>query len=92
MCLAVPGQLISISGDGALERTGRVDFGGVVKEVSLACTPEARAGDFLLVHVGLAISIVDEAEAREVWSYLERMHELEDLGPAAAHPQPRSDR
>lgn len=91
MCLAVPGQLISISGDGALERTGRVDFGGVVKEVSLACTPEARAGDFLLVHVGLAISIVDEAEAREVWSYLERMHELEDLGPAAA-PQPRCDR
>jgi len=84
--------LISISGDTALERTGRVDFGGVFREVSLACTPEAAPGDFLLVHVGLAISIVNEAEAREVWSYLERMNELDDLSGGGVQDQPRLER
>lgn len=78
MCLAVPGQLISISGEG-LERAGKVRFGGIIKEVSLAYVPEAQVGDYVIVHVGFALSIVDEIEARHVFSYLERMGELGEL-------------
>lgn len=62
MCLAVPGRVESI-GDDAL-RTGRVSFGGTIKDVSLAFVPEARVGDYVIVHVGVAISIVDEDAAR----------------------------
>lgn len=89
MCLAVPGKLLSVSGEDPLERTGRVSFGGVVKEVSLACVPEAQPGDYVLVHVGLALSVVDEQEARQVFEYLRQMDELEELGPARpASPGP----
>ena len=63
MCLAVPGQLIDIYGDG-LERTARADFGGVLREVSLAFVPEATPGDYVLVHVGVAIACLDQAEAQ----------------------------
>ncbi|MBL8798948.1 MAG: HypC/HybG/HupF family hydrogenase formation chaperone [Planctomycetia bacterium] len=77
MCLAVPGKLLSITGDEALTRTGRVSFGGVVREVSLACVPEAAVGDYVIVHVGCAISKLDEAEAERVFAYLQSMGELE---------------
>lgn len=65
MCLAIPGKLIEVAegGDDPLFRTGRVSFEGIVKEIQLAYTPEAKPGDFVLVHVGFAISVVDEAEA-----------------------------
>ncbi|GAB4239275.1 MAG: HypC/HybG/HupF family hydrogenase formation chaperone [Acidobacteriota bacterium] len=66
MCLAVPGRIVSISGEEPLERTGKVDFGGVIRDVNLACVPEAGIGDYVMVHVGLAISVVDEAEAQEM--------------------------
>ena len=79
MCLAIPGQIIAISGEGPLERTGTVRFGGIEKQVSLACVPEARIGEYVLVHVGLAISTVDEAEARRVFEYLDEMEELAEL-------------
>lgn len=79
MCLAVPGKIISINGTEALERTARVSFGGVVKEVSLAYVPDARPGDYVIVHVGFALSIVDEAEAARVFEYLEQMGELGEL-------------
>lgn len=80
MCLAVPGKIISIKDVAALlERTGRVSFGGIVKEVSLAYTPEAQVGDYVIVHVGFALSIVDEAEATSVFEYLEQMGELGEL-------------
>jgi hydrogenase expression/formation protein HypC len=79
MCLAVPGKIISISGASALERSGRVSFGGVVKEVSLAYVPEAEVGDYVIVHVGFALSKVDEAEAARVFDYLEQMGELGEL-------------
>ena len=82
MCLAVPGKLLSVQGEDPLERSGRVSFGGVVKEVSLACTPEARAGDYVLVHVGVAIGVVDADEARETFRYLREMGELEGIEPA----------
>jgi hydrogenase expression/formation protein HypC len=78
MCLAVPGKLISVEGED-LSRTGRVSFGGVVKEVSLAYVPEAQVGDYVIVHVGFALSLVDEAEAQRVFDYLEEMGDLGEL-------------
>lgn len=79
MCLAVPGKITNISGDAPLIRTGKVNFGGIQKEVSLAYTPEAQIGDYVLVHVGFAISTIDEAEAHRVFEYLRQMDELEEL-------------
>ncbi|MFN7928881.1 MAG: HypC/HybG/HupF family hydrogenase formation chaperone [Blastocatellia bacterium] len=78
MCLAVPGKIISIEGEDLLRR-GQVSFGGIRKEVNLSCVPEARLGDYVLVHVGLAISVVDEAEAEQVFAYLQTMNELSEL-------------
>ena len=79
MCLAVPGELLEISGDEALTRTGKVSFGGIVKEVNLACVPEARVGDFVTVHVGLALSVVDQDEAARVFDYLREVGALQEL-------------
>ena len=85
MCLAVPGKILSISGED-LARMARVSFGGIVKEVSLVYTPEANVGEYVIVHVGFALSVVDEAEALLTFSYLKQMGdlvELEDLEPPA---------
>ena len=83
MCLAVPGKVLSIAGDDPLRRTARVDFGGIVKPIQLAYTPEARVGDHVLVHVGFAITILDEAEAQAVFEHLRAIGEIEaELGPA----------
>lgn len=79
MCLGVPGEIISISGDDRLTRLGKVRFGGIVKEVSLAYVPEATLGDYVIVHVGFAISIVDPEEAARVFAYLREMDELREL-------------
>jgi hydrogenase expression/formation protein HypC len=79
MCLAVPGKVLSIAGDDPLTRVGRVSFGGIVKEASLACVPEAKVGDYVLVHVGFAISKLDEEEARRVLAYLRDADELAEL-------------
>ena len=65
MCLGIPGQVVAIHGDDPLMRMGKVDFGGVVREVSLAYVPEAEIGDYVIVHVGFAISRLDEQEAQE---------------------------
>lgn len=68
MCLAVPGKLLTIqpaANDDPLWRTGKVSFGGVVKEISLAYVPDAKPGDYLIVHVGFALSIVDTEEAEQ---------------------------
>jgi hydrogenase expression/formation protein HypC len=70
MCLAVPGQLLSIEGDDDLTRQGRVAFGGIVKQVNLAYVPEAAVGDYVLVHAGFAITVVDTAEALRTLAYL----------------------
>jgi hydrogenase expression/formation protein HypC len=83
MCLAIPGKLLSIQGEDPLLKTGRVDFGGIVKEVNLGCVPEARVGDYVLVHVGVAISTIDEAEAAQVFDYLRQMGDLGELDPEA---------
>lgn len=73
MCLAVPGEIVSIEGSDPISRTARVSFGGTLREVNLACVPEASVGDFVLVHVGLAISVVDRKEAEEVLEMLRRL-------------------
>ena len=78
MCLAVPGKVLTIAGND-IDRAGRVSFGGIVKEVSLAYVPEARVGDYVLVHVGFAISVMDESEATQVFKYLKQIGELTDL-------------
>jgi hydrogenase expression/formation protein HypC len=84
MCLAVPGKIISINGRDPLERTGRIDFGGIIKEASLACVPESVVGDYVIVHVGFALSRVDEAEAEKIFEYVRQMEslaELKETGP-----------
>ncbi len=78
MCLAVPGKILSISGDDAT-RMGAVSFGGVSKEASLAFVPEAKVGDYVLVHAGFAISVVDEAEAAQTLEYFRQIGELGEL-------------
>ncbi len=80
MCLAIPGKLLSITNQ--LDETfrfGNVSFGGITKEVNLCMVPEAKVDDYVLVHVGVAISIVDEEEAKKVFSYLKDMGEVEEL-------------
>ena len=84
MCLAVPGKIISIEGPDPILRAGKVNFGGIVKEVSLAYVPEARVGDYVIVHVGFALHTVDEHEARQVFDYLRRVEDLAELTEAPA--------
>lgn len=79
MCLSVPGKIESVTGDEPLDKKGKVNFGGIVKEVSLAYVPEAKVGEYVIVHVGFAISRVDEVEAQKVFGYLKEMGELEEL-------------
>jgi hydrogenase expression/formation protein HypC len=79
MCLAIPGKIMSISGDEPLTRTGRVSFGGIIKEVNLAYVPEAQVDDYVIVHVGFAISTLDEAEAHRVFDYLKEIEDLSEL-------------
>jgi hydrogenase expression/formation protein HypC len=79
MCLAVPGKVLSITGNDPLTRAGKVNFGGIMKEVNFAYVPEVKIGDYVIVHVGFALNIVDEAEANQVFEYLREMGELADL-------------
>lgn len=84
MCLAIPGKVETITGDDPVTRMGRVNFGGVIKEASLAYVPEARVGDYVIVHAGFALGKVDEDEAHKVFEYLRQMEELgglEEGGP-----------
>jgi hydrogenase expression/formation protein HypC len=83
MCLAVPGKIVSIEEADATFRSGRVNFGGIVKNVNLSYVPEANVGDYVVVHVGFALSIVDEKEAAQVFEYLRQMDELGELEVAA---------
>ncbi|MCB9283057.1 MAG: HypC/HybG/HupF family hydrogenase formation chaperone [Lewinellaceae bacterium] len=80
MCLAIPGQIISI--DVELDETFRqakVSFGGILKDVNLSMVPEARIGDYVLVHVGVALSVVDEEEAKTTFEYLKQIGEMDEL-------------
>lgn len=79
MCLAVPGRILTVEGSDPVLRSGQVDFAGIVKRVNLSCVPEAKVGDYVLVHVGFAISTVDQAEAAQVFEYLGAMGDLDHL-------------
>jgi hydrogenase expression/formation protein HypC len=82
MCLAIPGKLTSITAQ--LDETfrfGKVSFGGIMKEVNLSMVPEAQVGDYVLVHVGVAISMVDEEEALKTFEYIKQIGELNELNP-----------
>lgn len=91
MCLGVPGQIIDIEDDTIGMPMGRVSFGGVAKRVCFAYTPEARVGDYVVVHVGFAISRIDEEEARKVYAYLREMGELDELEPEQPDPVPAGE-
>lgn len=73
MCLAIPGRILSVSGGDSIVRVGRVDFGGVVKEVNLAFVPEAAIGDYVVVHVGCALAKIDSEEARRTLALLDEL-------------------
>jgi hydrogenase expression/formation protein HypC len=83
MCLSIPGKLIEITAQlDETFRTGRVSFDGVIKEVSLTLVPEANVNDYVMVHVGAAISVVDEEEAKKTFDILKQLGELHDLDPS----------
>ena len=73
MCLAVPGKIESIEGADPIFRTGKVSFGGIVKTVNLACAPDAKTGDYVLVHAGFAICVIDEEEAKKTLECLDEI-------------------
>ena len=80
MCLAVPGKIVTIVVEEFLGlRRGKVDFGGIQKELCLDYTPDAKVGDYVLVHVGFALSVIDEAEAARVFEALRSLDQLEEL-------------
>lgn len=83
MCLAVPGKILQIEGEGPLNRIGDVDFGGIHREVNLSYVPEAKVGDWVLIHAGFALQTVDEEEAKKTLEEMERLAEVGGgLGPA----------
>jgi hydrogenase expression/formation protein HypC len=75
MCLGIPGEVLSIEQDAQGLLRGRVSFGGVVREVSLDLVPEARVGDYVVVHVGFALSVIDAEEAQSVFQLLQELEE-----------------
>lgn len=80
MCLSIPGKLIEITAElDETFRIGKVDFDGIKKDVNLAMVPEANIGDYVLVHVGAAISIIDEEEAKKTFDLIKQLGEMDDL-------------
>ena len=87
MCLGIPGKLLEVYRRDDLPM-GKVEFGGIVKETCLVYTPEATVGDYVLVHVGFALSQLDEAEAQEIFSYLEQLGEAAEAETQDVSGQP----
>ena len=83
MCLAIPGKILDLEEEGE-SRLARVEFGGITRKVSLDLVPEAGVGDYVIVHVGFAISKLDEEEAHRTLELLEQMSALQDDEPAEA--------
>lgn len=78
MCLAIPGEILNFENTDPLDRTARVRFGGIVKTVSLVLLPDAVVGQYVLVHAGIGITVIDEDEAARTFTYLEELGALED--------------
>jgi len=83
MCLGVPGKVVRIETNPLGMTVGRVEFGGIARDVSLAYVPDVKVGDYVVVHVGFAISIIDEHAATEIFSFLKTNNELADLENSA---------
>ncbi len=81
MCLGIPGKVVETHREHEV-LMGKVDFGGVLKRVCLEHVPEVRPGEYVLVHVGLALATIDEAEARRVFDFLDGMDQLDELRTA----------
>lgn len=79
MCLGVPGKVIEIQNNSVGMTMGKVDFGGIVKEICLAYVPEVKVGEYVIAHAGFAISTLDEKEAREVFETLKQIDDLSSL-------------
>lgn len=73
MCLAVPGRVISLSNDDGVAKVGRIDFGGTIKDASMAFLPDVVVGQYVLVHAGVAISVLSEADAEQTFSHLDEI-------------------
>ena len=85
MCLGVPGKVVDVGEVGAEMPMGRVEFGGIVREVCLACTPEVKVGEYVVVHAGFAINTLSESEAQETFEYLRQTDAPNaELGAAGA--------
>jgi len=78
MCLGIPGKVVSTHREHDV-LMGKVDFGGVIKQVCLAHVPDVKPGQFVIVHVGFALNAIDEAEAKVVFDFLEQMDQLDEL-------------
>ncbi len=78
MCLAIPGKLIELKEVQGI-KMGKANFGGIVKQICLEYTPEARIDDYILVHVGFALAIIDEAEAERTYELLKQLDQLSEL-------------
>lgn len=91
MCLGIPGKVLELhDGEGGVPM-GKVEFGGITRDVCLAYLPEVVVGDYVLVHVGFAISKLDEQEAQEIFTYIDQIGELAEAGEAADLLAPPSD-
>ncbi|MEJ2720389.1 MAG: HypC/HybG/HupF family hydrogenase formation chaperone [bacterium] len=77
MCLAIPGKIVEMKDDDPIVRLGTVEFGGVFKEVNLSLVPDAEPGNYVIVHVGFALSVIDEAEAKRIFEDLDEIEKLE---------------
>lgn len=77
MCLAVPGKILEITEADSILRTAKVSFGGAVKTINISFVPEAKIGDYVLAHVGFALSVIDEEEAFKTMEYLKKMGDAE---------------
>jgi len=80
MCLGIPGKVLAIHDPDGGVPMGKVEFGGIARDICLAYLPEVVVGDYVLVHVGFAISKIDEQEAREIFAYIEQIEELSGTG------------
>ena len=91
MCLGIPGRVLETYRDHDI-LMGKVDFDGVAKRVCLAHVPEVKPGDYVLVHVGFALSQIDEVEARQVFAFLEGMEQLDELTVPSPDDEPEAER
>ena len=92
MCLAIPGKIISIdSQQEEVFRNGKVSFGGIIRQVNLSMVPDVKEGEYVLVHVGVAITKVDEKEAMQTLEYLKQMGEMDELDTSETKEKTQSD-